>query len=119
MSERTTINVSKEAHRKAQKAKEDGETWSDYLLRSTDVEAVEKDDRAELIEDIRSQLERLDDGEPESDVGFDEIMHKLEQIESAQANTVSESLEMAENDPVDYAEIESRVRRVMEEMGRR
>jgi len=92
----------------------ENESYNDVVARLLDDEPG--DDRADLIEDIRSQLERLDDGEPESDVGFDEIMHKLEQIESAQANTVSESLEIAESDPVDYAEIETRMERVIERM---
>lgn len=84
---RTTINVSKEAHRKAKDAKDDDETWSRYLLRSTDVDSVAQDDRGELIEDIRDQLKRLDD-----------------------------NYEKPETDPVDYAELESRMERVIERM---
>ncbi len=75
--DRTTINVSKEAHRKAQKAKEDGETWSDYLLRSTDVEAVEKTQTAtvevdgdSIRETIAEELEkRLDSVSVNVDMG--------------------------------------------------
>lgn len=93
MTDRTTINVSKEAHRKAQEAKEDGETWSEYLLRSTDTDAVKKNpvptievDGDSIMETIGEEIERLDET----------------------ANT--------ESDPVDYAEIESRMERVIERM---
>ena len=67
MTDRTTINVSKEAHRKAQEAKEDDETWSDYLLRSTDEDAVEMEtepvakvevDGDDLRETIAEEMEK-------------------------------------------------------------
>jgi predicted CopG family antitoxin len=90
MTDRTTINVSKEAHRKAQKAKEDGETWSDYLLRSTDQDAVVTET---------------------GDIDSEEIMHKLEQIEGAQADTVSEALQLAD---IGLADLQDDIRKVQE-----
>jgi len=63
----------------------DSESYQSVISRL--VQGESGDDRAELIEDIRSQLERLDD-----------------------------DYERPENDPVDYAEIETRVERVVERM---
>lgn len=40
MSDRTTINVSKEARDVAREAKRDGETWGDYLRRCADVDTA-------------------------------------------------------------------------------
>lgn len=77
--------MSKEAHKAAKDAKEEGETWSDYLLRSTDDGAVSYSDRDRVIKDIREQLDRLEGTESE-----------------------------AENDPVDYAEIQTRVERALD-----
>ncbi len=63
----------------------ENESYNDVVARLLDDEPG--DDRVELIEDIRSQLERLDS-----------------------------NYERPENDPVDYAEIETRMERVIERM---
>jgi len=63
----------------------DSESYQSVISRL--VQGESQDDRAELVEDIRDQLERLDS-----------------------------EYERPENDPVDYAEIETRVERVVERM---
>ena len=92
-----TIRVPVEDYEEAKERKEEyGVTWGDYINphrwhsvfdepKSVPDGAAVENDRAELIEDIRDQLERLDD-----------------------------EYEKPENDPVDYAEIETRMERVIE-----
>lgn len=95
MTNRTTINVEKEAHRKAQEAKKDGETWSDYLLRSTDKDAVEKRDMdLDELEDrivVRSAREYSSD---------------LEQLE----REIKKTQEIAEQARDSIATLESEIR---------
>ena len=59
MSDRTTINVSKESHRKASEAKKDGETWGEYLER-----CAKNDEENEL-------MNRIDDLETEIKAQFE------------------------------------------------
>ena len=92
MSDRTTINIDKESHREAKAKKEElGHSWPEvlqwYAENAGEEDTTVTGDRAELIEDIRDQLERLDD-----------------------------DYERPQTDPVDYAEIESRMERVIERM---
>lgn len=49
----TAIRVSKEARADAQAAKQDGETWDDYVRRCTDVDATENRKQTIDVEDAR------------------------------------------------------------------
>jgi len=88
MTDRTTINVSKEAHREAQEAKEEGETWSDYLLRSTDEEAVRTETDVDF-EELMNELSMASDPTVEIDVEgmMREIKKAQEMAEQARDNT--------------------------------
>ena len=70
MADRTTINVSKESHRRAKEAKEDGESWSDYLLRCIDEEAHGP---VGDLEPFGGEVPEID-----TDSVVDRIVHELE-----------------------------------------
>jgi predicted CopG family antitoxin len=94
MSDRTTINVSKEAHRKAKSAKRDDESWSDYILRcigsdaDTSLSAGADMDTEAVADAIRAEL---DTDAP----NFDEIQRTVRAIEE-RTGRIERTLEQLE-----------------------
>lgn len=106
--DRTTINVSKDAHRTAKAAKRQGESWTDYLLRCVDeppgadaeaiaahlADTLDALDREALATDRQEQLETTINGmcgdhATEEAVGelAEEIRKAQELAEQARDNT--------------------------------
>lgn len=87
MSERTTINVSKDAHRKASEAKRDDESWSDYIQRCADTNPNQLDPDA--LEDALDQISMAND--PGVTIDTEEVLREVgkavELAEQARDNT--------------------------------
>jgi hypothetical protein len=76
MADRTTVNISKPAHKAAKQDKRDDESWSDWFVRK-----AEGEDTAESPDVAHSIGEDIS-----------EIKAQLNTIERAQANTVEDAL---------------------------
>lgn len=79
MTEYTTIRVSKEAHRAANEAKKDDETWDDYVERCSDnpPELIREVD----LEEMKNELSMAN--EPGVDIDVGGLYEKLDRLETA------------------------------------
>jgi len=95
MTDRTTINVSKEAHQEAKEAKKDSESWSDYITRLSN-------------NDIGSN------GEPIQEFDWDKFDEKLQTHLAEWEITVN--LDQLDLDPVnmDENDVEDVIERYLE-----
>lgn len=129
MTDRTTINVTQDRHEKAGDVKDQySETWDDVLLFYHNFRQAFPDHALDIPESIHTacipECENLNnDGVGSDGVDLDELEdrivvrlareteadletfeHKLDQIQNAQAGTVSEALEIAED--MDIGEVD-------------
>lgn len=80
MSDRTTINVTKEAHQAAKAAKEDDENWSEYLQRCIDNPPANPGvDTSEIAEALKDEISMT--AEPSVDPNTEEMMERVERLE--------------------------------------
>lgn len=89
MTNRTTINVSKEAHQNAKEEKKDDESWSDYIQRCIDEPAnVSNDgvDTAEIVAELEQAIDSMAFSGAISDEKADDILTKLKDLETEMQN---------------------------------
>ncbi len=78
MAEYTAIRVTEDAKEAAEESKRDGETWNEFIQRC-----------AENPPEVREFVDTD---------ALEEMHKKLDQLQNAQGQTVSEALDIAEND---------------------
>lgn len=94
MGERTTLNVTKEAHQRAKEAKGENETWSEYITRCID-EGPEPNpgvDTSEIVEQMRDQLSMASDPGVDEEQIVEEINKRLDDLEARMPRKVAEEL---------------------------
>lgn len=91
MTDRTTINVTKEAHQAAKAAKEDDENWSEYLRRCIDNPPTNPAVDGEAIaEELKNEISMAND--PAVEVDTDRIINRIDDLESRLPRKVKEEL---------------------------
>lgn len=98
MSERTTINVSKEAHQKAKEAKQADESWSDYILRCIDepnpqsAYPMQEVDTDKIVERLKNELSMAN--EPTADVDVQGLYDEIEKLQELIERQPEETADM-------------------------
>lgn len=92
MSDRTTINVTKEAHRKASEAKTADESWSDYITRcinepnpeeSEPINEVDRSEVADELEALRDMVSMIPEpGAFATEEDVQKLMNRIDDLET-------------------------------------
>lgn len=92
MTDRTTINVSKEAHRAASKAKSEEETWGEYLLRCADANPGTDLDTEKIVEEIKQDLSMMPEPGVDEEQLVQRINNRLDDLETELPRKVADEL---------------------------